>query len=228
MRVRGVSADMTPDPATRCVSRGACRHADNEPEGVGRSEKDDCARTRSLTRFERRDRLWAAERKVRDEIGCRKTQGASVVARVSDEENHDILAIVSAFQGSPARTRLHISQSRFGIDGNVPVVAKDGRVPCAPIAGNPEWHLRPPAETRSEAVSELAQQRQLGSVANRLAGRIDAQWEVQPQHRGEHHQRFERDPWSLAQLDAADLGVRNPDRGAHLSLSQSCAEPRLA
>jgi hypothetical protein len=136
--------------------------------------------------------------------------------------------IVAAFQGSPARAHLHVSQSRFGVDRNVPVAAKDGRVPCPTVARNPEWHLRPPSKAGREVGSELGQQRQLGSVTNRLAGRIDAQWEVQPQHRCEHHQGFEWDPWSLAQLDTADLRVRDPDGGAYLSLSQAWAEPCLA
>jgi len=79
-----------------------------------------------------------------------------------------------------------------------------------------------------QTASELRQKGQLGSVANRLAGRMDAQWEVQTQNRREHHECFERDTRSLLQLDPADLRVRYPDRGTHLALGQASAQLRPA
>jgi hypothetical protein len=83
-----------------------------------------------------------------------------------------------------------------------------------------------------QAASKPAEERHLGRVPDRIAGRKDSKRQVEPENRRQRDQRLLRNACGSAELDPADLAVRDADRGADLPLREaspdSCGPELLA
>jgi hypothetical protein len=123
---------------------------------------------------------------------------------------------------------LAIRDAGFRLDSGPPlcgIAAPDFRVPSAQVALDPERHFRSPTKARVESGSESLEQGNLGPVADRIAGRVDPQGEIEAENRAVSRQK--RQIWigHLATLEPPDHRVRRTDRASDLGLAQTGSDP---
>ena len=104
------------------------------------------------------------EWKVRGEVCMGEPQYRSIVARVRDQQDHHLHAVVTALESEPTRHGLDVMEPRLRVDGHQPPGPTDPRVPRPEVTGELERDLRSPGQPRREAYAELRQERHLTLV----------------------------------------------------------------
>ena len=77
-----------------------------------------------------------------------------------------------------------------------------------------------------ELLPEPAEERDVGAIADRLAGRIGARRDLQPDDRQEPAEPGDRNVRRQATLDPGYLLPAQPDRPTHVRLAQAPIDPR--
>jgi hypothetical protein len=92
----------------------------------------------------------------------------------------------------PALQVLTVARAYLGLDRAAERGVRDDCVPCSQIARVGQRHLRPPAQVGVEPGAELLEQRSVGSVPNRRAGRKRADRKLESNDRGQTDEILER------------------------------------
>ena len=141
---------------------------------------------------------------------------AGIIPELEAQASFEGLAIRDAGlgldTGMPSRRR---RPARLAVPG--PQVALDG-----------QGHFCPPAEARMEAYPKALEQRELGAIADRIAGGVHTDREVQAHDRAVGRKEFQRWIWGQAALEAADLRMRHRRRPRHRSLTQPSCHTSLS
>ena len=111
--------------------------------------------------------------------------GSAICACVGDEEDEVTAGIVPQLVPEASLEGLAVGDPRLGLDTGAPshrLSSGDLGVPRAQIAVDRERHLGSPAKRRMESRPESLQKSQLRPIPNRIAGRIGAESEIEPDH----------------------------------------------
>lgn len=162
------------------------------------------------------------------QIVGRKPQDVSVVSRGRDEQDDDVGFVVSSLQNHPTGDCLDVAKPSLGVDADAPAGSANLRVPCSAVARSTDRDLRPPSQLGGDAGPEASEQSDLGSVADRLAGRERADRDVKSQRGTNHRERLVRNAFVLGELDSADLRVRDSDELRHTTLREAGRQARFA
>ena len=138
------------------------------------------------------------------------------------------IRVVPCLQVESPLEGLAIRDAGFRLDPGSPLcglATPDFRVPSSQVALDPERHFGSPTKTRVESGSESLEQGKLGPVADRIAGWVDSQGEIEAENRAVSHQK--RQIWigHLATLESSDHRVRRTDRVSDLGLAQTGSDP---
>jgi hypothetical protein len=149
------------------------------------------------------------------------------MARVCNEQDHRLGAVVPSLQGQAPSQRLNIPKASFCFDRHTPSSSADDRVPCPEIALEPNWHFGAQAQAGREKRPKAPKQRELCHITYRITHREGSKREIKPENRGDHHQRLKRDPRRHTALDPALFGRGYSDRARNLALCQTGSETSL-
>jgi len=155
-------------------------------------------------------------------------KGVAVRARIRNKQDDPSSATVPHFQEKPPHECLTIGDRRLGLDMAEPLVAHDGPIPGAKIAGDQEGLLRQEAKRWMEHRSQFPKERIVRLVAKGVPVGIclDGQLEAHDgTHRGEDVDRRMID---LSALQPANAGVRDPDSLCDVFQAQAGADPSAA
>lgn len=139
--------------------------------------------------------------------------------------------IVPYLQLEASLQGLAIRNVRFGLDSDPPSLrrpARHLRVPCPQVALDWQRHFRPPTQRWMKSGPEPLEQGQLSAVADRIAGRIGADAQVEPNDRAVCRHEFQRWVTNDAALKSAHLRVGDADRFGHGSLAEARRGPCLS
>ncbi|MFI5255141.1 MAG: hypothetical protein ACHQ15_06770 [Candidatus Limnocylindrales bacterium] len=114
-----------------------------------------------------------------------------------------IHAAVSAFQSQPSIQCLHVASAHLTLDADAEPLSPDRGVPSAQVPGTRERHFGSPRERRMEQGTETGEKGDMGGVADRAAGRVGSDREIQADDAQETRQLVERRPWHKAALHQA-------------------------
>jgi hypothetical protein len=139
--------------------------------------------------------------------------------------------IVADLQLEASLQGLTVRDVRLGLDSDPPSLRRPAGhlpVPCPQVALDREWHLGPPAQRWVKSGPEPLEQGQLSPIADRIAGRIGADAEVQTNDRAVRRHEFQRWVANDAALKSAHLRVGDADRLGHGSLAEARRGPSLS
>ena len=139
--------------------------------------------------------------------------------------------IVADLQPEASLQGLTIRNVRFGLDSDPPSLpgrARHLRVPRPHVALDRQWHFRPPTQRWMKSGPEPLEQGQLSAIADRIARRIGADAQVQPNDREVRRHEFQRWVTNDAALKSAHLRVGDADRFGHGSLAEARRGPSLS
>lgn len=94
-----------------------------------------------------------------------------VVLRVAQKKYDRVLITVAQFQSQLSLESLQVAWACLGLDGHMPPVPIDPRVPGSQVAGERQWDLGLPSQALFEPRSKALEQRVMGSVADRSTRR---------------------------------------------------------
>ena len=130
--------------------------------------------------------------------------GGSIAASLGDEQDHVLDPAVAELQVQPTFDRLEVVENRFRLDRNCPAVAADNRIPRPKVAVDRERHLRCPSQVGVEDAAESVEQSLLADIADRVAGRIGPQPDVEADAGRDPGNNTEIGTSDRTGLDAAD------------------------
>jgi hypothetical protein len=164
-------------------------------------------------------RIARPQRELGEGTGCGRER-ATIAACVGDEEDRVIGPAVATLQRKPALRRLQIVKDGFRLDRKAPTRSPDHGVPGAQVALDRERHLGRPVQARMEARPKSLEEPNLAGVPDRVAGRVGAQSDVQPD--GCRHGRKcpHIDCPGDARLDAPCRRAGDAARGTDVVLAQ--------
>jgi len=139
--------------------------------------------------------------------------------------------IVADLQLQASLQGLTVRNVRFGLDSDPPSLpgrARHLRVPCPQVALDRQRHFRPPTQRWMKSGPEPLEQGQLSAIADRIARRIRANAEVQPDDRAVRRHEFQRWVTNDAALKSTYLRVGDADRFCHRSLAEARRGPSLS
>ena len=149
-----------------------------------------------------------------------------VVARAGQHQDDRIHAAVAQLQGEAPFECLEVGRSRLRLHADSPACATDESVPRTQVAGDRQRHFGSPADRAMDVLPQLAKESHVGAIADRLAGRIGARGDLQPDDRQEPAEPGERDVRRQAALDSGHLLPAQPDRPTDVCLAQAPVDPR--
>jgi hypothetical protein len=88
----------------------------------------------------------------------------AVVGGVGHEQDDELGAAIPSLQGTPPIECLDVSESRFGLDGEIATVECRHAVPCATVPDQRQRHLGPEADIAREQLPEPAEKGKLAGV----------------------------------------------------------------
>ena len=158
-----------------------------------------------------------------------RSQGTSIACGIPDQED-DPSGIVANLQGQLPLQGLKVDELGLGLDTNAPRLlapVADDSVPGAEIAFDWEGNLDLPAQVRMKPGSEPLEERDVGSIADRISGRIGLEAELESNDREPGSNIRNDDALQLAVLKSPELRHRGARSAGHIPQAQSGTKPRL-
>jgi hypothetical protein len=193
-------------------------------------EHDDAASARILASPEGAEHGSGVEREELTETFAEGNDRSTIRPGVGEQEDHVTLGIVSDLQREPTLDGLPIRHASLGLDATTPRGGRtpaDVRIPGAEVAIDRERDLGSPPQAGMELGPESLEQRKLGSVANRVPGRVRAQGEVKPDDGTPGTELLDRDAVELASLEPQELLVRCAGGAGHDPETQAGSDAGL-
>ena len=119
--------------------------------------------------------------------------------------------IVADLQLEASLQGLTIRNVRFGLDSDPPSLrrpARHLRVPCPQVALDWQRHFRPPSQRWVKSGPEPLEQGQLSAIADRIAGRIGPNAEVQPNDGAPRPELGDRHALQIPSFESRELLMR--------------------
>ena len=157
---------------------------------------------------------------------CRRCREGKAVSRgVSDEQDHDVDPAVALLPVQPAFERLEVVEDCLRLDGNPPSSAFDEQVPRSQVAPNRQRDLGRARKARVDARSKAIEQSLLTGVADRIAPRIAAYDQIEPNRRAPGADVLDGNVIDPATLEAEQLLMRCARRRGNGAQAQSRTDP---
>ncbi len=163
--------------------------------------------------------------RVRPRLGgrwCRR-DCLAVPAGVGDKERHVIGATITELERQLPLEGLDIVDDRLGLYGQLPALSPDHGIPRPQVSRSGQGHLRGPAKTRVETLTQAPQETYVSCVAKGIAGAIRPQGEVESKHLAYGRQVVEGHV-PLAALEPPKPRVIDAHRRGHIPQAQACTE----
>src|SRR4029079_7745026 len=185
-----------------------------------RSDDRDAAAERFTPGGQGAQNLPRASRQHPAQTGSEGRERRAVRSGVRHEENQVTIGVVAELQGELALERLAVGDARLRLDPCPPrprVSTADLGVPGPEVLLDREGNFRSPTQGRMEADAKSLEQRELGAVPDRIAGRVGPDREVETEHRKPCADVLEHHPSERPVLESEQLLV-----GA---AARTCASP---
>src|SRR5215210_2013296 len=176
---------------------------------------------------EGRERRDGVATKILEGFRCCGKRGA-IAPGVRNEQDDRGDATVPPLQGELAFEGLNVIDPCFGLDGYAPSSALDHAVPRPAIARDRERDLAPEPKAGVETPRQAIEEPVLGSVADRVAGGVRPQWEVEADDGGDSHEATVRDVRGAPPLDPSDLDMGGISRGTDCPEAEPTPDSRAA
>jgi len=189
-------------------------------------EKDEGVAARIDTRAEQLERASPRHRKSDPQDVAVRADDLAIRPRVEDEEHESIHPSVALLESQPTVEGLDIANSCLGFDTDPAAWAHGRCIPRPQVARDRKRDFRSPAERAVATNMQSLQQRGMGNVPNRIAGRKRPHRKFVSKDREQPHGCIDREIRREAPLDPAVLRTRDIQSPGYVVLTQASRQPR--